>query len=101
MRDRRHAMLDLVVLCAAASLSFAQYGGGRRGVNAPITPLPANRAGVPSWPVDPAFPQDTFTFVRLRFTSGPFRRPDKTGEGWKTDWPSADLNFSYRLQQLT
>jgi hypothetical protein len=36
----------------------------------------------------------------------PFRRRGSGGRrfwggGWRTDWPDSDLNFSYRLQQLT
>ena len=53
------------------------------------------RAGVPDWTVDPGFENDVFTFVRVRYES--MWRYD----AWRTDYPSSDLNFSYRLQQLT
>jgi hypothetical protein len=51
--------------------------------------------GVPKWPVDPEFKSDVFTFVRLRFTT------QGTGGSWLNDWPNADLNLSFRLQQMT
>ena len=54
-----------------------------------------NRNGVPDWKVDPEFADDVFTFVRIRYNS-------YSGWGrWATDYPDSDLNFSYRLQQLT
>ena len=54
-----------------------------------------DRNGVPDWEVDPRFKDDVFTFVRLKYNA--YRR----GGGWQTDYPDADLNFSFRLQQLT
>ena len=54
-----------------------------------------DRNGVPDWEVDQRFKDDVFTFVRLKYNA--YRR----GGGWHTDYPDADLNFSYRLQQLT
>jgi len=56
---------------------------------------PPRRNGVPDWEVDPRFKQDVFTFVRLRYNS--YRGYGK----WATDYPDSDLNFSFRLQQLT
>jgi len=54
-----------------------------------------NRRGVPDWKVDRRFGKDVFTFVRIRYNS-------MGGWGkWQTDYPDAELNFSYRLQQLT
>ena len=52
------------------------------------------RAGVPEWTVDPNFRHDIFTFVRLQYRSA-------GRGGWMVDYPGADLNFSYRLEQLT
>ena len=52
----------------------------------------------PTWEVNAEVPNDVFTFARLRYNSGgSYRR----GQKWMTDYPDADLNFSYRLQQLT
>ena len=55
-----------------------------------------DRYDVPNWKVDPTFPDDHFTFVRVRYGNGYRRRG-----GWDTDFPDSDLNFSLRLQQLT
>ncbi len=53
----------------------------------------------PTWPLSKALPNDVFTFARLRFNSS-YGRWGRGGK-WMTDYPDADLNFSYRLQQLT
>jgi hypothetical protein len=57
---------------------------------------------LPNWPVHKELPNDSFTFARLRFhsESGRSRRYGRFSK-WLTDYPDADLNFSYRLQQLT
>jgi hypothetical protein len=57
------------------------------------------RRGVPEWTLDPEFKHDAFTFVRIRY-QGTRRRWHRAGD-WATDWPDSDLNFSFRLQQLT
>jgi hypothetical protein len=59
---------------------------------------PADRRGVPEWDIDEHFKKDVFTFVRIRYESGGWGR---SGGGWATDFPDSDLNFPYRLQQLT
>jgi hypothetical protein len=64
--------------------------------------IPEDRRGVPDWKVDERFKKDVFTFVRVEYDSGwggGGRRG--WGGGWATDWPDSDLNFSFRLQQLT
>lgn len=60
----------------------------------------SDRAGVPDWKVDPAFKADVFTFARVRYESRGWgwRRG---GGRWRTDAPDADLNLSYRLQEMT
>jgi hypothetical protein len=59
---------------------------------------PADRRGVPDWDIDEHFKKDVFTFVRIRYESGGWGR---SGGGWATDFPDSDLNFPFRLQQLT
>ncbi len=58
---------------------------------------PVGREGVPRWETRSDSPTEQFTFVRLRYrsTQNHFRTH------WSGDYPDADLNFSYRLQQLT
>ena len=55
-----------------------------------------DRRGVPDWAVDVKHPKDAFTFVRLKYNSWSGR-----GGAWQTDYPDSDLNFSWRLQQIT
>lgn len=62
----------------------------------PPTQFLIDRRGVPDWENDPEFPEDVFTFVRIMYN------PRGRGFGtWMTDYPDSDLNFSFRLQQLT
>ena len=60
---------------------------------------------MPNWQVEPRFKHDVFTFVRVRYdSSGGWGRGRGRGYGrggWATDFPDSDLNFSFRLQQLT
>ena len=58
----------------------------------------ADRGGVPLWQVDKPFRHDVFTFVRVEYTSW---SDGWRWEKWRTDYPDSDLNFSYRLQELT
>ena len=110
----------LVVLFVAASLAGGLTFAQRR--------YRGDRAGVPEWQPDKEFSRDVFTFVRIRYSDGYGRggyyggggRPSRGrrgyggrgsrgyggwggrgGDRWATDYPDSDLNFSYRLQQLT
>ncbi|MEN3940327.1 DUF4159 domain-containing protein [Prosthecobacter sp. SYSU 5D2] len=72
----------------------------------PEDPREAGRGGqfmdFPTWPVSKELPNDVFTFARLRYNSESYGWGRRRGGGrWTTDYPDADLNFSYRLQQLT
>lgn len=64
----------------------------------------SHATGTPNWTNAPAFARDVFTFARVIFQSDP--RPRSGGGrlrwlGWWVDYPDADLNLSFRLQQLT
>jgi hypothetical protein len=95
--------LNLLLLFTAigmlAAAGMAQWtrdpGNGRRG-SAFGGGGPRDRAGVPDWDRDAELPNDTFTFARVQY--GGFGRGYG---GWRVDYPDADLNFSYRLEQLT
>ena len=56
----------------------------------------------PTWKIDPEFLYDTFTFVRVRYsvdsTHGYGHDP---AYRWRTDAPDSDINFSWRLSQMT
>jgi Domain of unknown function (DUF4159) len=106
---RRRAILVAIPLLVAivAGLAVAQYprgrggrrfGGGGYGGGVPGQ-IPADRAGVPNWKVDERFKHDVFTFVRLEYSSA--WGGGRWYGGWATDFPDSDLNFSFRLQQLT
>ncbi len=89
MRMRKLTAATLLVVLFVGGLSFAQYG--RRGWRNTHDPNGRPyRAGVPDWEVPKHMPDDVFTFVRIRYSSR-----------WATDYPQSDLNFSYRLQELT
>lgn len=86
------SILFVLVLIAAAQ---GQFRGRRRA--APYDGAP-DRGNIPVWPVDERFPRDLFTFVRIKYRSS---QPERTSFAWWTDYPDADLNLSYRLQELT
>lgn len=95
----------VLILVAGGWAAFAQRSGGRPRAPADGSgdsdaklirvPGPAARSGVPAWERDQQFRHDLFMFVRLRF-----RGAGRWG-GRLNDYPGADLNFSYRLEQLT
>jgi hypothetical protein len=96
-RTIRQSIVPAVVVVLVAGIAFAQYRGRRGGGyrSSQVQDLTVDRNGVPTWEVDPNFKSDVFTFVRVRYNGGYGRG------GWRTDWPDSDLNFSFRLQQLT
>ena len=60
--------------------------------------------GTPTWENPAGFEKDVFTFARAIFKVGPNTAPGYgRGRrlGWWVDFPDADLNLSYRLQQMT
>ena len=89
MKNRRRKITLALLLFLAASLCFAQRGryGYRDG-----------RRGVPDWDVSKELPNDVFTFARIEYYSDGSRR---RGGSWATDFPDADLNLSFRLNEMT
>lgn len=66
----------------------------------------SHSTGTPEWSNPPGFEKDVFRFTRAIFranpttaTMPPFHRGRRIG--WWVDFPDADLNLSYRLQQMT
>ncbi|MFK7767633.1 MAG: DUF4159 domain-containing protein [Mariniblastus sp.] len=63
------------------------------------------RNGVPDWENNKDFSEDVFTFVRIQYDDGYGGRGGgrwgRRGGKWRTDYPDADLNLSYRLKELT
>lgn len=81
-----------VMVVITAVFAFAQRGRYRRE----IRPELVGRNGVPEWKNDERFKSDVFTFARVRYSDG-----GGWGGKWATDYPDSDLNFSYRLHELT
>jgi hypothetical protein len=102
---------SLFLVLAVLVMAQGRFGGRGRGwgggwgytsddVRTPRE-LPSGSTGTPMWENPRPFEKDVFTFARIRYSStyggyGYFR-----GGNWMTDTPDSDLNFSYRLQQMT
>jgi uncharacterized protein DUF4159 len=84
----KHARLAVILLLGVATAAAAQFGGfrgfGPRG-------YPAKFARAENF-------GHGFNFCRGVYTSG---RREAGGQGWSTDYPDAELNFSIRLSELT
>lgn len=92
LRPRRIVLCTLLLATTlAATYAIAQRGR-------PIDENTFQATGLTEWKNDPKFEHDTFTFVRVIYSSWGGRR---RGGSWATDYPDSDLNFSFRLQQLT
>jgi len=97
--NRKFAIIGLIAALLATGIALAQFDFDRRPPrNRGYRFDPNDRKGVPDWEVDPEFKSDVFTFVRVRYGGWGGRRGRG---GWRTDYPDSDLNFSFRLQQLT
>lgn len=86
MPRRAAATLALVLLAAVAA--SAQWGGGWGRMRRVPPRLPTS---------DAAF-DGGFTFCRLMYQS---QWREAGGQGWSTDYPDADINFSIRFAELT
>src|SRR3974377_1496640 len=114
---KKTSMIILVLGLALAAGLAQRWGGGRRGPGdtgiayteggVPVDvdrvrtarEIAPHSTGPPEWTNPPGLEKDVFTFVRIiraRDPSGP-----RTAGSWITDFPDSDLNFSYRLQQVT
>jgi hypothetical protein len=88
----------LILLLTAAGVATiaatvaAQWSGGRGGRRRAVS-----REEYPTWEINRDFKHDVFTFVRIQY-SGPSSVVDGR---WDNDYPDADWNLSYRLQELT
>ena len=102
-KSRRFVIILLVVAFIGAGAVFARRYS-RRGYS--------NRRSVPNWTPNREFSHDIFTFVRIQYSSGyggggygsgygRGRGRGFSGGSWATDYPDSDLNFSFRLHQLT
>lgn len=83
--------LALIAVAGTIVLGQADYRDFR--------PRTFDRGGVPEWENDAEFKNDVFTFVRVKYTS--YGGGWRGGGKWRTDYPDSDLNFSFRLHELT
>ena len=94
MTRPHHALIAAVLLCAVLAAAFAQQRRPRI-TEPPVGPV--FRGNIPTWPVDEQFNKDLFTFCRIKYRS----TWERQSLAWYTDYPDADLNLSFRLQQYT
>jgi hypothetical protein len=85
----------LWVSVAMVGLLLSPGAGAQSGRFRSATDRSQDRGGVPTWDAVDDFPADVFTFVRVKYSSR------SAWDRWATDYRDSDLNFSYRLQQLT
>ena len=93
----------IIFICIASSmtvtLAFAQsrfrspFRGGRNRLTL--------RSDYPTWKNDPEFENDVFTFVRIQYDSDVSYGSYNWWDRWDNDYPDGDMNFSFRLHQLT
>lgn len=101
---QRLALLLFLALTAIVCAQFPEFGGRRRMSPRSTDDFSNPRqfqysVPTPVWENPPGFEKDVFTFVRIRYSSQRYGR--RGGGGWATDYPDADLNLAWRLQQMT
>jgi len=93
--------LTVAILLVSGMAALAQWRGGwsrgDRSSARTAREIPQHGMETPRWTNAPGFEGDVFTFARVRYTGGGRGR----GAGWNTDLPDAELNLSWRLQQIT
>jgi hypothetical protein len=93
MKSWLRILAVLLLVIVVAELAVGQGRRRDRSIN-------RDRYGVPSWDVHPTMPKDLLTFVRVEYDSSG-RGQWGRGPSWDVDFPDADLNFSFRLEQMT
>jgi len=100
----KRRLIIATLFLAASGFVMAQFRGDSFGGDADTKT--AREVGnhsteTPDWSNPAGFEKDVFTFARVRYTRGRGNFFRRRGSGWGTDMPDSDLNFSYRLQQMT
>src|SRR5688500_2250508 len=93
------ALLFVLVACGWTLDACAQSRRWRgRGADFDNeNPYITERGNIPMWDLHADLPKDCFRWARLKYRSWTQRQ----SWNWYTDLPDSDLNFSYRLHQLT
>ena len=92
LATNRRFVVSILCLLALTAAAFAQRTPFMQRGNQPQN---VNRGGLPVWENNERFKADLFTFVRVKYSS------QGGGGNWAVDYPDSDLNFSYRLHELT
>jgi len=87
MSVRRTAIAAAAMVVVVATAASAQYGGFGRMRRVP-----------PRFPTSDASFDGGFNFCRMMYSS---QWREAGGQGWSTDYPDADINFSIRFAELT
>jgi len=87
MSHRRTALAVAAIVAVLATAASAQYGGWGRMRRVP-----------PRFPAGDASFDGGFNFCRMMYSS---QWRENGGQGWSTDYPDADINFSIRFAELT
>src|SRR5262245_748739 len=99
------ALLLLVIVASLASAQNRRRRGADNVYQSEGSVFPTAREAVgdsyPKWDYGPRFSKDVFTFVRIEYDVDPEHRGHAGDDRWKIDFPDSDMNFSFRLQQLT
>ena len=102
--SKKHGWVAFVAL-SLSLVVLGQHNRGWRGWGESAVPdsartpreVDSHSTGTPMWHNPEPFGRDVFTFARIQYDQG-----GRGGHGgWTTDTPDSDLNFSYRLQQMT
>jgi hypothetical protein len=96
---RRRVVGILCVLLVLGVTGWTAYGQWREDRRS------RGMGEFPRWELDKEMPRDVFTFARVEYNSqrGGWRRGyGRGGRGdWATDYPAAELNLAYRLEEMT
>ena len=87
MNVRRAGVVTAALVLLAAATAAAQYGGFGRMRRVP-----------PRFATSDASFDGGFNFCRMMYSS---QWREAGGQGWSTDYPDADINFSIRFAELT
>ena len=87
MTARRTVVVTTALVLVLAAVASAQYGGWGRMRRVP-----------PRFPTSDASFDGGFNFCRMMYSS---QWREAGGQGWSTDYPDADINFSIRFAELT
>jgi len=114
MNRLRPFVLPILLLAVLGSLAIAQvrrragdsaFGSDSALGEAGQVPMAREALGdaslFPKWEYEPRFQNDVFTFVRIEYDVDPSNPGHAGNRRWTIDFPESDLNFSYRLQQMT